>query len=263
MCLLAICMLFLTACTDTAVSTAPELRVGISPHYPPLVYRDNGKLAGIDVDAAQLLAKKLNRKLVFVEKPFTDLIPALQTGNIDIIMSGLSITPARSQQVLFTNPYLDAGQVIMLRVNDASRLGHKDAIFLPRAKIAVVTGSTGATFARKHLSFANITQCNSATQAVDKLQKGNVDFLIHDAPTSWALASDKTKQDIISLNLRLTEEHLAWAIAKNQTALFNSVNAQLKIMKQSGEMNAIIHKWLPVTIEIPQKPQQTEGPQER
>lgn len=245
-------LFLLASCLTFALGAAAKepLRVGIAPDYPPLAYRESGDLSGIEVALAEVLGKQLDRKIKYVEKDFADLIPALQAGEIDIIMSGLSITPERSQQVDFSKPYLQAGQMGIIRFADAGRLSFKGAIFRPGTTVAVVRDSTGETFAKQRLQAATVTTCASLDEAFALLQGGKVDFLLHDAPTNWALASDKSKEDLMSQNHALTEEQLGWAVRKDNQALLQAVNAQLDTMQRNGMLRAIIRKWIPVTVEV-------------
>ena len=244
--------LLLASCltlTFSAFAKEP-LRVGLSPDYPPLAYKDQGQLTGIDVAAAEVLGKQLGRKTEFVEKSFDKLIPALQAGEVDIIMSGMSITPERSEKVSFSNPYFSAGQMAIIRFADAGRFGFKGAIFRSGARIAVQKHTTGEDFATKNLKDATVTRCDSTDEAFALLKSSKVDFLLHDAATSWLLATDKDKQDLMSLNTELTDEKLGWAVKKDNTALLHSVNQQLAIMQKNGMLRAIISQWVPVTIEV-------------
>lgn len=236
--------------TSAVVSAAPALRVGVSPDLPPMSYRDNGHLSGIDIAAAESIGKLMKRDIKFIEKKTADLIPALQAGEIDIIMSGMPITPETSEKVGFTNSYIDGGQMAIIRFNDAGRFGFKGAMFRPGVRIAVEKGSRGETFSEQHLQNAKLTHCDDSREALQKLKAGEVDFVVHDAATSWALANNKDMQDLMALNNPLTEEHIAWAVAKDNTALLQSVNEQLSYMQKSGILKAIIRKWVPVTVEV-------------
>ncbi len=243
--LLASCLAF----TFNAFAKEP-LRVGLSPDYPPLAYKDQGQLTGIDVAAAEVLGQQLGRKTEFVEKSFDKLIPALQAGEIDIIMSGMTITPERSEKVSFSKPYLSAGQMAIIRFADAGRFGFKGVMFRPGARVAVQKHTTSEDFATESLKNASVTRCDSIDEAFALLKSGKVDFLLHDAATSWSLATDKDKQDLMSLNTELTDEKLGWAVKKDNTALLQSVNQQLTIMQKNGMLRAIISKWIPVTVEV-------------
>lgn len=245
-------ILFLTGCFIlSGQALAKEaLRIGISPDYPPLAYKDQGQLTGIDVAAGEVLAQQLGRKAEFVEMNFRQLIPALQAGKIDIIMSGMSITPERSQQISFSNPYLSAGQMAIIRYADAGRFGYKGVLFRPGARVAIERGTTGEDFANKSLPNAELSRCDSIGEAFAKLKGGSVDFVVHDAATSWSLATDTSRQEFMSLNNELTDDKLGWAVNKNNPELLQAVNQQLGIMQKSGTLRAIVNKWVPVTVEI-------------
>src|SRR5689334_1634629 len=95
------------------------LRVGIAPNYPPLAFKQQGHLAGLEVDFAHGLEVELSRPVVLVELAWDTLIPALESGTIDVIMSGMSITGARTQRVRFVSNYLQVGQMAMFRKADS------------------------------------------------------------------------------------------------------------------------------------------------
>lgn len=244
--------LLLASCLTLAVNAFAKepLRVGLSPDYPPLAYKDHGQLTGIDVAAAEVIGQQIGRKVEFVEKDFNLLIPALQAGEIDIIMSGMTITPERSEKVSFSKPYLSAGQMAIIRFADAGRFGFKGAMFRPGARVAVQKHTTSEEFAANRLKNASVTHCDSIDEGFSLLKNGKVDFLLHDAATSWALATDKTRQEFMSLNTELTDEHLGWAVKKDNAALLQTVNQQLDIMQKNGMLRAIISKWIPVTVEV-------------
>ena len=226
------------------------LRIGVSPNYQPLAYKQDGQLTGIDIAAGETIAQQIGRQAEFIEMPFNQLIPALQAGKIDIIMSGMTITPERNQLVSFSNSDLSAGQMAIIRYADASRFGYKGTLFRPDARVAVVAGSTGEKFTNDSLRNAAISRCDSISEALAKLKNGSVDYVIHDAATSWSLATDTTRQDFMSLNNELTDERLGWAVNKNNSALLQTVNQQLAIMQRDGILRAIINKWIPVTVKV-------------
>lgn len=247
----ALGILFLVSSLCLAPSVlAKDLRVGIAPDAPPFAYLENGKLTGIEVAAAESLGKLLNRDVEFIETAFPELIPALESGKIDIIMSGMSITDDRSQRVSFTKSYMDAGQMAIIRFEDAGRLGFKGSIFRPGSKVAVEKGTTGEAFSSQHLRKAEVTVYATLAESLDKLRQREVDFLIHDAPVSWSLANNRDTQDLMSLNHAMTEEHLAWAVSKNNPELLTAVNKNLDELQSRGIIRAIIKQWIPVTVEV-------------
>jgi polar amino acid transport system substrate-binding protein len=150
----------------------------------------------------------------------------------------------------FSNSYLSAGQMAIIRYADAGRFGYKGMLFRPDTRVAVVKGTTGESFANSSLHSASVSRCDSINEAFAKLKSGSVDFVIHDAATSWSLATDTSRQEFMSLNNELTEENLGWAVNKGNSVLLQAVNQQLSAMQRSGMMRAIINKWIPVTVEV-------------
>src|SRR5262245_47052573 len=92
--------------TAQPVMSQPALRVGIAPDYPPIVFKQQGRLTGLEVDCARGLEAELGRHVELVELDWDALIPALESGQIDVIMSGMSITEARARRVRFVSRYL-------------------------------------------------------------------------------------------------------------------------------------------------------------
>lgn len=87
------CLVVLGACARAPVEPQrPSLRVGISPTYPPIAFRLDRKVRGVEIDLATMLGEELGRNVQFVELRWQRLIPELVAGNIDIIMSGMTIT---------------------------------------------------------------------------------------------------------------------------------------------------------------------------
>ena len=110
-----------SALADPPAGPAP-LKVGVTPIFPPMIYKENGTFAGVDADFAKALGQELGRPIQFVELDWADQIPALADGRIDIIMSSMSITLARQIRVNFSNPYLTIGQVAVVRREDKDYL---------------------------------------------------------------------------------------------------------------------------------------------
>ena len=114
--------------TVESVASRSVLRVGLTPNYPPVIDRIDGEFAGIEIDLANEAAKGLDKRFQFIELPFEQLIPALTSGEIDIIMSGMSITAERKQKIAFTEPYLHIGQMAVTRIAEVQHLGSLTAL---------------------------------------------------------------------------------------------------------------------------------------
>ncbi|NND69840.1 MAG: amino acid ABC transporter substrate-binding protein, partial [Halioglobus sp.] len=137
-------LLFLVALPHTV--SGATLRVGMSVDYPPLTYKQEGRVVGLEVDNARAVAELLGMQLELVELPFTGLIPALEQGRIDVIMSGLSKTPERAERIVFVEPYLDIGQMGITLVDKAGAFLQPWSIYREGLRVGVEPGTTGAEF---------------------------------------------------------------------------------------------------------------------
>lgn len=232
------------------VAVADALRVGLSPDYPPLAYKQDERVVGIEADNATAVAKALGRPVRLVEFPFGELIPALERGDIDVIMSGFSITDERSARVLFTEPYMKVGQMAIVHRDKVARFAQPWSVYREGVRIGVEPDTTGAEFAERELGDAVVSFYANPDQAFAALRNDRIDLYIHDAPTSWQLANVSGNNDLISLYTPLTEERLAWAVRKDDTALAAELNRALRLMENNGALQYILNRWIPVTVEV-------------
>ena len=231
------------------------LRVGIATVYPPMAFKENGQLQGVEVDFAHQLAADWGIKVTLVELQWDDLIPALLDDRVDVIMSGMSITEERSKSVSFTQPYMRVGQMALIRKADFGRLHNYSTMNLPSTRVGFQTGTTGEAFVRQKLTKAQLPGYDSPETGIAALRAGQIDFFIHDAPTIWRTTggAEKKEPDLMGRYRPLTEEYLAWAVRKNDTALRDRLNTTLLRWQQNGELEAILDKWITVrkvTLEV-------------
>ena len=244
--LLLVCLLF----TSNMALAAGALRVGMSADYPPLHFKQDGRFAGIEADSAKAVGKILSRRIEIVQIPLDGLVSALHAGKVDVLMSGLSVTAERSQQVLFAEPYLRVGQMAIMHKSKVGRFSQPWAVYRENVRVGVKTGSTGAAFAQRELPDAIVSEFENSEQAFEALRKDAIDMYIHDAPTSWQLANGMENDDLISLYSPLTEEMLAWAVRKDDEALVSELNRALRLMRANGSLQYILNRWIPVTVEV-------------
>lgn len=229
---------------------AQTLKVGLSPDYPPLQYREEGRIVGIEPDNARAVGKILGREIQLVPMPFGQLLPALENGRVDVVMSGLSVTAARSERVAFTEPYLRVGQMAILHLDKAARFAQPWAVYREGVRVGVEPETTGDAFARRQLPDAQLSYFEAPEAAFAALRADRIDLYIHDAPTSWQLANDSRNSDLISQYSPLTEEMLAWAVRKDDPQLQGDLNRALDLMRSNGTLSYILSRWIPVQVEV-------------
>lgn len=243
-------LLLLLSLLAPPVMAKAMLKVGLSPDYPPLQFLHDGRIVGVEPDNARTVGELLGRRVKLVPMAFDALIPALRAGEIDVIMSGLSVTAERSRQVLFTDAYLRVGQMPIMLKDNIGRFSQPWSIYGEGVRVGVEPGTTGAAWAERELGDAELVYLKDPQEAFAALRADWVDLYLHDAPTSWQLANSLDNDDLISLYTPLTEEMLAWAVAPGNSALQADLNRALNSMRANGTLNYILNRWIPVQVEV-------------
>jgi ABC-type amino acid transport substrate-binding protein len=226
----------------TAEST--PLRVGISPVFPPLIFKEGKKVVGVEADFAEALAADLGRPIQFVELDWDDQIAALTDGRIDIIMSSMSVTRARQVRIAFSRPYLAIGQMALVRRTDTYKYATGFPV-KPEGVIGVKKGTTGDFLVQQEFPHSKRKYFNSGEEAARALAKGKIDLFISDSPTISWLEGMNAETGLVAIPYTLSEEYLAWGVSKSNTQLLESANATLEKLQKSGRANAIVRRWVP------------------
>ncbi len=214
---------------------AGVLRVGTEPGYPPFEMKArDGSVIGYDMEIVEGFAAKHDLELEVVESEFDGLIPALQTGKIDLVISGMTIKPERAEVVDFSQPYYQVGQVILLQkklegvITEASQLN--DA----KWRIAVQTATTGQFAAEEHMPKAELLRYGTGIECANAVRQGDADAMVFDDPLVrifWGENPDR----VTALLDPFTREDLGLAMKKGNAGLRDAVNAYLDEIEASGE----------------------------
>lgn len=229
----------------TTAQHVEKLRVGVSPNAPPLAYKSNGKLQGLEIDLATQLGAYLGKEVKFVQLDWNDQLPSLEKGRIDIIMSGMTVTPKRAYRIAFSKPYLRSGQILLVRRDEASRFS--TGIFSlmgNKPEIGVIAGTTGDFFVTKTISKPRLTRFSDSGSAVKALVDGKIDAVVHDAPILCYYAAQNEESTTPILQMA-TEELLAWGISKSNPGLLNEVNTFIEQQETNGTLKATTTHWIP------------------
>lgn len=218
------------------------LRVGVSVKAPPLIFKHNRQIVGIEADLARELAADLGKKLVFVELNWKDQILALENNRIDIIMSGMTITDLRMMRIGFTDPYFVSGQMAMIRSVDALTY----VTLLQDGRIGYVRRTTGENFIKQYFPGTQKSGFAASEDGVKALINKKIDVLVHDGPIILYLASKYDSKGVTPVYRVLTEEYLGWGIRRDNVELRAKANDFLEKIKKDGQLDAIIQQWIPL-----------------
>ena len=165
-------------------------------------------------------------------------------------MSGITITPERERYVNFAQPYIQVGQMTLIRKNEKKQFPNIHSLLNTNLRAGYLSNTTSASFVTENLHHAQLMPMLSVEQAVDKLRSGKIDLFIHDAPTIWLIAGNATEEQLTGLYWPLTRESLAWAVRPSDITLLNSLNSTLNQWKQNGVLQKILNSWMKMRIEI-------------
>lgn len=228
----------------------PELIVATAANYPPIVFEQDGELRGLEVDLLKGVEAQLGQRLVLKTMAWDALLPALEAGQVDMAMSGLTVTDERRQRVAFTEPYLVLAQMAIIRVADAARPGAPRALMTPGIRLGYERDSTGEAYVMTLNGGRDAVAYADAEAGLRALMAGAIDGFIHDAPTSWYIATRPEYRSLMSLYRPLTSEPIALAVARDQPALLQRLNAVLETLREEGYVERITNRWMPVRVTV-------------
>lgn len=229
---------------ESPVTGNSPLRVGVAPSSPPMIFKQGKEIAGVEADLAQALGKELGRSIRFVETPWEDLIDSLEANKIDIVMSSMSVTRARLTRVTFADPYLRIGQMALVRAEEKFRyapLGNS----LASQTVGVKKATTADLLVQQEFPRAKRKYFDSGDAAAQALRKKKIDLYFSDSTMIWYLAGKHEADGLVAAPTIFTEESLAWAIRRSDGDLLESVNKALKNLKTTGDLDKILHRWIP------------------
>jgi len=218
---------------NPAAEKRPALRVGMDLSYPPFEMQDpSGNPDGVSVRMAEALAKHLDRPLKIVPMEFSGLIPALKTGNVDLILSSMTATDERRQSILFSNPYAFTG--LALLVSKESDIQTIEDLKKPGRSITAKAGTTGETWAIKNLPDAKRVVFEDQTACVLEVAQGRADAFIYDQLSIYQYA-EANRETTRGLLKPFVEESWAIGVAKGNDELLGRINGFLdEFRKQDG-----------------------------
>jgi polar amino acid transport system substrate-binding protein len=220
----------------------PPLRVGMAPDAAPYAFRDQDHYAGIEIDFAGRLAAALGRRLELVPVPWDELIPNLRAGRIDVIMSGMSITPERSSRVAFGASYLTTALQAAVRREDAERWPTPEGLLSTSPRIGVKAGTTGEALVRERRPDESIVVYRRSRDAIIELLNYRIDVYVSDAPVI-AAAVARHAAELVAYRRDIGQQSLAWAFRPADGELRRAADAVLARWRADGTVRQVLDAW--------------------
>ncbi len=222
-------------------SGSKVLKVGSSIDFAPFEFQDEGQkeYQGFDMDLIRAIGKEMGYEVEVQNLGFDGLIPALQSHNIDVIISGMTINDERKQNVLFSDPYYDSGLTMVVRSDEQNIKSFND---LKGHTVAVQMGTTSAKEVKK-IEGVTVKELNTPADCFMELKAGGVDAVVNDRPVNDYYITKNAAQGVKALDDKLTAEQYGIAVGKNDKDLQEKINAALKKLHENGEYDKIFAKW--------------------
>lgn len=219
------------------------LTVAMELAYPPFETKDEqGNPSGVSVDFMKDFGEYIGKEIRIENISFDGLIPSLQTGKADMVMSSMTITEERKETVDFSEPYANA--LLAVLTNKDSQITSVDDLNQEGKKVAVKTGSTGYLYAQEHLKNAEIIALQDESACVMEVSQGKADGFIYDQLTiyrNWQNNLDTTNAVFIPF-----QDVEPWGIAvkKGNTELLDQLNEFIETYREDGGFEELTEKYL-------------------
>ncbi len=230
--------------TMDRISSSGKLRVAITGSQPPFnMTTKSGESIGMEVDLARALASSMNVEVEFISKDFADLLDAVESGEADMALSGLTMTPERNRRLAFAGPYFISGKGLittsatLAKTDSAEDLGGKNV------KLAALAGSTSLVFVENAIDGATPVPVKNYDEGIQKVISGEVHAMVADFPICLVALFQHPDAGLESAISPFTFEPLGAALPANDALFLNLVQNYMGMLEQSGLMTALRAKW--------------------
>ena len=222
-----------------------EMRIGTSGGQAPFsMTTRGGELVGLDVAIARILAQSMGVEPRFVALPFAQLLPALEAGDVDLVMSGLTITPERAEHAAFVGPYLTSGKALLTRSKTLAHAATAHDLDAPKLRFAALAGSTSEDFVRHSLPQAQLVLAPELDDAVAMVLDGRVDGLVADRETCSVAVLRHPGAGLLESKATFTVEPLGIAVPLDDPRLAALVRTYLDALASRGVLEKSRAFWM-------------------
>ena len=233
---LVLCGMVLSSCTG---STSTKVRVATDATWPPFEYvNDQKEIVGFDIDLFKAIAEKEGLELEFVNVAWDPLLAGMAQGTYDAAISSITITEDRKKNMLFSDPYYAAGQMVVVRKDNTTITG-KDSM---TGQVGAQIGTTGAMEVEK-VAAATLKTYDDIGLAFQDLMNGQINAVVADNWLALGYVA-RNSSDLKAVGGVFTSESYGIAVAKGKTDLLAKINAGLAKVKSEGQIETLSKKWI-------------------
>jgi lysine-arginine-ornithine-binding protein len=243
--LLLVCLCLMTVLVmGLGAAGAEVIKVACEMAYPPFEQLDpDGTMWGFDIDLIKAVVEEMGAEIELHNVGWDGLIPGIQYGSYDLLISAMTITSERAEQITFSDWYFDSRQAVLVRQND-NRI--KTKTDLAGMRIGVQLGTTG-DFAVSALDYVdedkNVRRFETSPEAIMELMTGGVDAAVIDMPVALYYRDKHPGFKLVVDPDEWEPEYYGIGMKKGRPDLLERVNAALKALRESGKYQEIYDKY--------------------
>ena len=252
---LVVALALFSACAHMGVSQPPgpvldrilekgELVVGTAGSMPPLnMTTKEGEIIGFEADISKYMAAALDVKLRLEGMPFSELLPALEAGKVDMVLSSMTITPKRNVKAAFVGPYFISGKSFLTKLQTMASVKDPSEINSPATTLAALQGSTSQLFVESVIPKAKLVTTKDYDEAMEMVLQDKVDALVADYQFCLFTVLRYPDAGLVSLIRPITYEPIGVAVPANDPLLANWVENFLNTLTGSGGLDQLKDRW--------------------
>jgi polar amino acid transport system substrate-binding protein len=227
----------------SAIEKSGKLVLGTSGNMPSMSETRDGKVVGFDIDLARLMASGMGVKLDIKTMSFDKLLPALEKGDVDVVISNVTINPERNMRVAFVGPYMTSGKCIVTKKDALARAEAAEDLNTSSTRLATLSGSTSAAFAKALLPKASLMLVDDYEKAVTMVNSDTIGGLLTDYPICLSILKSHPNAGFVSLFSLLTYEPVGIALRGSDPLYINWTENFLTRVQGMGLLDELSLRW--------------------
>lgn len=230
--------------TLASIQKSGQLVLGTSANMPPMTGKnEDGKVVGFDIHLARFMADGMGVKLEIKTMPFDKLLPALEKGKVDVVISNMTMNPKRNMKVAFVGPYMTSGKCVLTKKEGLAKAEKAENLNSPDVRIAALKGSTSADFVKALLPEATITLVDDYDSAISMINDDKIGGLMTDYPICLSMLERYPDAGFVSLFSLLSYEPIGIALPAGDSLYINWTENFLGRLAGMGAIKQLQVRW--------------------
>ena len=197
----------------------------------------------MEPDLAHALATTMGVKLKLIKKPFAELIPMLEAGELDVAMAGITMTPERNMRIAFAGPYFVSGKALLTRSETLARASGPDPLNRSSVKLVVLEGTTSEGYVKNAIPNATLVTTPDYDAAITLVKGGEVDGMIADVPICSVAVLRNPGSDLHTVVSPFTFEPIGMALPAGDPLFVNLVHNFITSLEGTGLLEQLRGRW--------------------